>query len=78
MKINDVLPLIQRLTEEHGTGKELVMSHLGFHVHYASSGESILLMAKAEDYLVNNPTNKLPVKCFHVLKCCKDLVEGLQ
>lgn len=54
MKNMEVL-LYKRLSVEHGTGKEMRISHLDSHLPYVSNDEDRLLTVEAAKDFVNNP-----------------------
>lgn len=61
MKSKDVLPLLERLTEQHEIGKESTIVHSKRNVFYSSNNESIWVLVKAENYFVKNQNQSRPV-----------------
>lgn len=79
--------MLEWLSEGHGTGKLLDISHLDCPVRYASIEDDILLLFQTSDYFVNSSTrtlwlsclqsiSKLLVPCIPILKGREELVDG--
>lgn len=55
LKNVQLLPLFEILSEEAGTGRELVISHLNSHFLYGCVEEDVMLMVEAADFFIKNP-----------------------
>lgn len=56
LKSELLLPVLERVSEETGTGKDLVILSLDSHVLYGCMEEDVMLMVEAADFNINNPT----------------------
>lgn len=59
----NVLALVERLSEDYGTGIELYILHLDFHVLYVSNEEDFLLILiiGAAEYFVKRLTKRVSI-----------------